>query len=82
MPRYLALSMNIKPLSFRLSSKTPQLLYLSFRALAMVRCHEYSGYYFSGFIFVTSADSGALVTDYLTAKLKIHQLGSACSGQY
>lgn len=34
----------------------------------MVRCHEYSGYYFSGFIFVTSADSGALVTDYLTAK--------------
>lgn len=31
--------------------------------------------------FVTSADSGALVTDYLTAKQKIHLLGSACSGQ-
>ena len=29
--------------------------------------------------FVTSADSGALVTDYLTAKVKIHRPGSVCS---
>lgn len=34
----------------------------------MVWRDECLGNYFGGFIFVTSADSGALVTDYLTAK--------------
>lgn len=32
--------------------------------------------------FVTSADSGALVTDFLTAKRNILRSGNGCSGPY
>ena len=43
-------------------------LYLSFKLIAICWTDELIGHSVDHFIFVTSADSGALVVDYLTAK--------------